>query len=196
MSMTSLLDRPMTVPEFLAWSEERPEERYELVNGKVVGMVADSVGHNLTKFAAASALNDAVRARGLPCLVLIDGVGVKINNLTLRIPDVLVHCGAAPRLDSVTVDAPVVVVEVVSPSSERDDVETKLIDYFSVASIEHYLIIFSERRVIVHHRRSESGSIETRIAHEGEIALVPPGITVTVATMLGRSSVAGGRESA
>jgi Uma2 family endonuclease len=180
----------MKVDEFLAWSEQQPADRYELVDGEVVAMTRDSVRHNQTKFSAARALQDAVRAAGLPCLVFIDGVGVAISEKTLRIPDVLVHCGAEPALDAMIVESPLIVVEVVSPSSEHDDIETKLLDYFSLASIRHYLIIFSEKRVIVHHRRNDEGNIDTRITHDGDITLLPPGLTLPVAALLGPSSAA------
>ena len=133
-------------------------------------------------------IEDAVRAAGLPGVVLIDGVGVAINDRTLRIPDVLVQCGAEPNPDALIVESPLIVVEVVSPSSERDDVETKLVDYFSVASIRHYLIVFSEKRVVVHHRRNDGGDIATRIAHDGDIVLTPPGMAVPVLALLGPSS--------
>ena len=83
------------------------------------------------------------------------------------------------------IESPLIVVEVVSPSSERDDTGAKLVDYFSVAGIRHYLIIVPEKRVVVHHQRNEEG-IATRIAHDGDIALNPPGLTVAVATLLGR----------
>jgi Uma2 family endonuclease len=122
---------------------------------------------------------------GLPCLVLIDGVGVAINDKTLRIPDVLVQCEAEPDPDALIVESPVIVVEVVSPSSERDDTEAKLVDYFEVASIRHYLIVFSEKRVVVHHHRRNEGEIATRIAHDGDIVLNPPGLVVAVAALLG-----------
>ncbi len=165
----------MKVDDFLAWSERQPDDRYELVDGEIVAMTRDTVRHNRTKFAVARALEDAARAAGLPCMVFIDGVGVAINDRTLRIPDVLVQCGAEPNPDALIVESPLIVVEVVSPSSERDDVETKLVDYFSVASIRHYLIIFSEKRVVVHHQRNNAGDIATRIAHDGDIVLSPPG---------------------
>ena len=176
----------MTIDEFFAWQEGQAE-RYELVDGEVVAMTRDTVRHNRTKAAAWRTLDDAVQAAGLPCLVLVDGVGVAINDKTLRIPDVLVQCGAAPDPDALIV-SPLIVVEVVSPSSERDDVETKLVDYFSVASIRHYLIVFSEKRVVVHHRRNDGGDIATRIAHDGDITLDPPGIAVPVLALLGPSS--------
>jgi Uma2 family endonuclease len=175
----------MTVAQFLEWSQPQPDDRYELVEGRIVAMTRDSVRHNQIKAAAWRAFDDSVRASRLKCIVLVDGVGVTINQRTLRIPDVLVHCGADPAPDALTVDNPVIVVEVVSPSSERDDIETKLIDYFAVASIRHYLIVVSEKRVVLHHERNDRGTIDTRIMHEGDITLDPPGITVTVAALLG-----------
>jgi Uma2 family endonuclease len=174
----------MNVDEFLAWSKRQPDDRYELVDGEIVAMTRDTVRHNRTKFTAAQTLEGAVKAAGLPCLVLIDGVGVAINDKTLRIPDVLVQCGAEPDPDALIIESPLIVVEVVSPSSERDDIGAKLIDYFVVASIRHYLIIFSEQRAVVHHQRNEDG-IVTRIAHDGDIVLNPPGLTVAVAALLG-----------
>jgi hypothetical protein len=46
----------------------------------------------------------------------------------------------------------------------------------------------------VHHQRNEGGDIATRIAHDGDIALKPPGMTVPVGALLGPSS-AGGAEA-
>jgi Uma2 family endonuclease len=192
MNVPVLPKERMKVDEFLAWSARQPDDRYELVDGEVVAMTRDTVRHNRTKGAAFRALEDAARAAGLPCVVLIDGVGVAINDRTLRIPDVLVQCGAEPDPDALVVESPLIVVEVVSPSSERDDVETKLVDYFSVTSIRHYLIVFSEKRVIVHHRRNEGGDIATRIAHDGDIVLTPPGMAVPVVALLGPPSGRGG----
>ncbi len=175
----------MKVEEFLAWSNRQPDDRYELVDGEVVAMTRDTVRHNLAKSAASRALYDAVRAAKLSCNVFVDGVGVVINRETLRIPDVVVQCGGKFDPDATVVESPLIVVEVISPSSERDDTDTKLVEYFSVASICHYLIVFSEKRVVVHHRRNERGTIDTRIAHDGEIALDSPGMTLQVTALLG-----------
>jgi Uma2 family endonuclease len=179
----------MKVPEFLAWTETQPEEnRYELVDGEVVAMTRDTVRYNRTRAAVWRAFDDAVRATRLPCLVLVDGVGVVINEQTLRIPDVVVQCGAEPDPNAMVLDSPLIVVEVISPSSEREDTDAKLIEYFSVVSIHHYLIVFSGKRVVVHHQRNERNAFDTRILPGGEIVLNPPGLSVAVAVMLGRSS--------
>lgn len=176
----------MNVEEFLAWSERQPDEdRYELVDGEVVSMTRDTVVHNRTKGAVYIALLNAVREAGLPCEVFIDGIGVAINEKSLRIPDLVVQCGAGLAPSAMLADVPVIAVEVVSPSRERDDVDTGFLDYFSVASIRHHLIVFSEKRVVIHHHRDGVGKIESTIVSEGEIVLDPPGLSVSVTTLLG-----------
>jgi Uma2 family endonuclease len=175
----------MNVDEFLAWSEHQPGESYELVDGRVFAMTRETVLHNLVKGEVFSALRDAVRAAGLPCHVFVDGVGIAVNKDTLRIPDVALQCGVDLNLKAMTIEAPLIVVEVASVSSENDDTSAKLIDYFSVTSIQHYLVILPRQRGVVHYQRGERDKIDTRIAHDGEIVLAPPGITLAVAALLG-----------
>ena len=82
-------------------------------------------------------------------------------------------------------EAPLIVVEVTSLSSERDDTGEKLVEYFSVPSICHYLIVNPVKNVVVHHARGQGGGdISTRIASSGVIDLTPPGMTVLVAALL------------
>jgi Uma2 family endonuclease len=183
--------QPMKVPEFLVWAEAQPQGRYELVDGKIVAVAPELARHNLVKLEVAIALRDAVRAAKLPCTVFTDGVGIAINDRTVREPDASVQCGVAVDLDEMIIKAPVIVVEVASPSSERHDTHAKLIEYFSVPSIRHYLIVLPEKRVVVHHQRNQEGEIATRLAHDGDIALAPPGMTVPVAALLGPLEVGG-----
>ena len=94
---------------------------------------------------------------------------------------------------SVTLLTPteLIVVEVVSPSSERDDTGEKLVEYFSVASIRHYLIVNPFRRVVIHHARDDAGTIVTRIMIDGTIDLTPPGMDVAVGDLLAGADDAG-----
>ena len=73
-----------------------------------------------------------------------------------------------------------VVVEVTSPGTLSVDTGFKLTDYFRVPSIRHYLIVVTERRMVVHHARRDDGAIDTRMAASGRVALDPPGITISV----------------
>jgi hypothetical protein len=58
------------------------------------------------------------------------------------------------------------------------------VEYFSVPSIQHYLIVNPAKKVVVHHGRGRGGDISTRISSSGEISLTPPGMTVPVAELL------------
>jgi Uma2 family endonuclease len=187
MSMTTVPKQRMKVPEFLAWADKQPDGNYELVDGEIVAMSPDRVRHNLVKAAAYRALDDAVKAAGLPCRVFTDGVGVVINDNTTRIPDASVQCGVKLNLESMVLEAPLIVLEVISPSSERQDLGAKLVEYFSVPSIRHYLVVVPQKRAVVHHMRHDEGGLSTYIGRNGDIVLNPPGMTVPVTALLGPS---------
>jgi Uma2 family endonuclease len=174
----------MTVAEFLDWAMAQPRGRYELVRGEVVAMAPERLRHLLVKGAAFRALGDAVKRAGLPCTVFPDGATVVIDNEHSREPDAAVQCGGMTDLDTMILASPLIVVEVTSPSSERDDTGEKLVEYFSLPSIQDYLIVNPAKKVVIHHKRSEGGTIATRIASAGEIDLSPPGMTVPVAELL------------
>jgi Uma2 family endonuclease len=177
----------MRVSEFLAWADKQPDGRYELVDGIVRTMAPERighVGHGLVKFAVAKALDNAIRTAGLSCTVLPDCAGVSVGDETVRIPDASVQWGPDLDPNSMILEAPLVVVEVVSPSSERKDTHIKLIEYFSVPSIHHYLIVLPEEQVVLHHER-RGEHILTHIVRDGEISLNPPGIAIPIADMLG-----------
>jgi Uma2 family endonuclease len=92
-----------------------------------------------------------------------------------------VHCGEALPDDTVIVPAPVIVVEVLSPSTATRDTGAKLADYFRLPSLRHYLIVRTDRPTVIHHRRGDGELIETRIVTSGGIGLDPPGITLELA---------------
>jgi Uma2 family endonuclease len=174
----------MNVQEFLAWAAAQPRGRYELAGGEIVTMAPERALHNLVKLAVVRALGDAVALAGLPCTVFTDGMTVVIDNEHSREPDAAVQCNVSTDLASMILEAPLIVVEVTSPSSERDDTGDKLVEYFSVPSIRHYLIVNPTKRVVVHHARDEHGQIVTRIMSNGQLDLAPPGMTVPVRELL------------
>jgi Uma2 family endonuclease len=116
--------------------------------------------------------------------VFTDGMTVVIDEEHAREPDAAVQCGVAFDANTMILEAPLIVFEITSPSSERDDSGEKLVEYFSVPSIHHYLIVNPTKKVVIHHARSEGGDISTRIASSGEVDLTPPGMRVPVAELL------------
>jgi Uma2 family endonuclease len=173
--------RRMTVAEFLVWASAQPRGRYELVRGEVVQMAPERRRHLLVKGAVFRALGDAIARAGLACTVFPDGATVVIDNEHAREPDAAVEFGVTGNLDSMILEAPLIVVEVVSPSSERVDTGDKVAEYFSVLSIQHYLIVDPMEKVVIHHARGR----ERQVLTSGEeIDLTPPGMTVPVAELL------------
>lgn len=175
----------MNVDEFLTWAEGRPG-RYELVDGEVFAMSPERVRHGLVKYAAQTALNRAIETAGLPCHMMPDGMTVRIDEATTFEPDALVYCGPRIDLDAIEVPNPVVVVEVLSPGTRSVDSGTKLIGYFQVASLCHYLILDPVKRLLIHHRRGQGSSVETHIVSDGVLDLTPPGLQIAVADLFVR----------
>lgn len=72
------------------------------------------------------------------------------------------------------------VVEVVSPGSLRFDTGAKLTDYFRVPTIRHYLVVKTDRPVVIQHRRIDDTTIETRLIREGTFDRDPPGLSIAL----------------
>ena len=182
--MAKTLEKSMTVPEFLEWAIKQPRGRYELVRGKIIAMAPEQARHALTKHRIARLLEDAVRKTGLYCTVFPDGMTVVVDGHTSYEPDAVVQCGRAVDLDSLVVEDPLIVVEVLSPTNAPIDMTEKLVDYFRVESIIHYLIADTKRCTITHHRRGDRGEdIATRIVRDGTLSLDPPGLEINVADL-------------
>ena len=182
--MTALPQHQMTADEFIAWSEETPG-RFELHDGVVVEMMAERAVHADVKFAVQSALKTAISAAGVPCRMLPDGMRVRVSTKIVYEPDALVYCGPRVAPDAVEVANPVLVVEVLSPSTAKVDRGDKLDNYFRIPGLMHYLIVDPVRRGAIHHtRQGEAGAIVIRLYHSGSIAMNPPGITIDVVGLL------------
>jgi Uma2 family endonuclease len=174
----------MNVAEFLDWAARQPRGRFELVDGTPIAMSPERNSHILAKGAVYRALREAVIRSRLDCVVLPDGATVIIDGHKSREPDVVVQCGKRPDPESTVVDAPTILVEVTSPSTMRTDTDDKLVEYFSLPTVAHYVLVHLAQGVVVHHRRTEGGSIETRIVRDGSLDLDPPGLSVPVAALL------------
>ena len=179
--MTTAL-KHLTTDEFLLWAEGR-EGRWELFDGVPAMMAPERVLHGATKGECYAALRAAVRRAKLPCRVYPDGVAVRINARSTYQPDTSVSCGQAPSVDALAIDDPVIAVEVLSPGTAAVDHGRKLSGYFSLPSVQHYLILDPDRRVVIHHKRATGEAIETRVLTEGTAKLDPPGFEVAVAAM-------------
>jgi Uma2 family endonuclease len=131
------VQRPLQMDKaaFLAWVEGR-EERYELDRGRVVMMTGGSRAHwqitaNLLR--ALDTRLDRDKWSVLP------EFGIDLGPASIRYPDIVVDiAGETPQ--DLTATAPVLIAEVLSPSSERIDLGDKAAEYLRLQSLAAYLV--------------------------------------------------------
>jgi Uma2 family endonuclease len=171
----------LTREEFRRWTETQTG-RFERVGGQPVCMAPERAVHARLKARVWRALDAAIRDTGLDCEALPDGMTIEIDDDTDYEPDAVVNCGPRIDPDAIVAANPVVVVEVLSPSTQSVDSSDKLADYFRVPSIQHYLIVRARRREVIHHMRS-GDEIISRPINIGAIRMDPPGILIDIAAI-------------
>ena len=175
----------LTVDEFLAWAVRQAEGKYELIDGVIVMQQAQKWGHSKVKLAVYAALRNAISVAGVPYYAAPDGPTVRISKHKAFVPDALVAPLPEPEFDDLEINDPIIVVEVLSPSTVRMDSTTKLRGYFKVASVRHYLIVDPKKCAVTHYRRGRDGAVKRRVVRKGTLALKPPGIEIGLSDVLG-----------
>lgn len=141
--MPNVAEKLMSLDEFVAWERDQPE-RYEYVGGILTMMTGGSAAHVTIAMNLAFALRHALRGTG--CRPFGSDMKV-IANQTVRYPDISVICRPVGDRENHISD-PVVIIEVISPSTEREDRGRKKFDYFATPSIQQYAIVEQDVRRI------------------------------------------------
>ena len=170
------MQQRLTREEYLRWVEGQPK-RYERIAGEPVARLPECTQHVRVKSRIWAALDRAVRQAGLDCEALADGMTIEVDDDTDYEPDAVVNCGPKLSPDTTVATNPVIVVEVLSPSTQSIDSSDKLADYFRVPSIQHYLVLRTRRPEIIHYSRA-GDEIVSRVVTAGAIVLDPPGISI------------------
>ena len=135
----------LTAEEYLR-QERLAESKSEYVNGSVYAMSGASLNHN--RIAGNVFVSLSNQLRGRPCEVFSSDMKVQIDRAnTFRYPDVSGLCGPLSFYDDVT-DAyqnPALIVEVLSPSTEKFDREEKFNLYRLLDSLQEYVLIRQDR---------------------------------------------------
>ena len=185
MAQVQKIDPPMTAAAFMAWQEAQASgRRYELLDGIVYEMLAERLVHARVKSRVHALLERQIAAGGLMCEAIPDGMAVKIDAQTVFEPDALVRCGSPLPGDTLLIDDPVIVIEVVSPTSQRIDILRKFARYFLNPFIIHYLIIIPAEKSAIHHRRLPDGQIVSLPNETGLIKLDPPGLVLDLGQVM------------
>lgn len=147
-----------TTEEYLAL-EERSEIRHEYLNGEIFDMAGGTPIHNQIVFNSAKAIDAALQNRKRPCTVYLADLLVHIKKVNaFTYPDVMVICGKieyeGKRRDVVT--NPVVIIGVLSDSTEKYDRTDKFAFYRQIPTLQEYVMIDQSRVYIECFRKTKS----------------------------------------
>ena len=145
----------LTVEDFLD-SCPNDQRHYQLFDGVMVAMAPPAIPHQIIAAALALEIGLAVRAH-LPGGSVRSQAGIAPHGVRGRDhfeTDILVTCEPPSRGYRGIAEEPLLIVEVLSPSTDRDDVLTKLPAYQRVASLREILYIETERIGATVYRRN------------------------------------------
>ncbi|MFI4948594.1 MAG: Uma2 family endonuclease [Alphaproteobacteria bacterium] len=175
--MGELAIKPMTLDEFLQW-DDGTETYYELIEGFPVAMAPPSEAHSILVVRLVTQIDGGLSGRR-PCRAQIEaGVTRPDSADTYFVADIAATCAAIePRRQ--TVKDPFLIVEILSPGTERHDRRVKLPVYRQIASVQEILFIASDGLYAELHRRAGARWI-TEILRGGDarLALASVGIEI------------------
>jgi Uma2 family endonuclease len=166
----------MTVEEFLRW-ESGDDRRYELVDGRILAMTPPAEAHGVVAVRLAARIETALQGRR-PCRVLTEaGVRIPRRGHDFYVADLGVTC-APPSPTRRHLEDPVLLVEVLSPSTEAHDRKTKLPDYRLIPSVQEIAFVDSTGMHAEVHRRLDGERWLTEIVRgpEGVLRLASIGL--------------------
>lgn len=144
--MTSLAAETYVTPEAYLALERKAEFKSEYSHGEIFAMSGASNAHNLITLDIATELNLQLRRRG--CLVYVSEMRVRTSPTgSYFYPDVAVVCDE-PRFEDNVFDTllnPIVIVEVLSPSTEAYDRGEKFTHYQELASLHEYILVSQDK---------------------------------------------------
>ena len=150
--------------DYLA-GEREVEIRSEYVDGLVYAMAGASETHNTIAMSFASAIDNALKDG---CRVWQSDMKVVVKNKGQRFayyPDIMAACGENTD-DKYVRTNPVLIVEVLSDSTERTDLKEKFDNYTSIPSLLEYVVVAQDVPLVRLWRRRTSWERETYRAGE------------------------------
>jgi len=136
---------PFVSPDEYLQAERLASVKSEYVSGQVWAMSGASRMHNAIATNLIIALGTALR--GTPCQVYGSDMRVFVpDNVTYAYPDVSVVCGAQEYTDAVvdTLLNPIVLIEILSPSTAHYDRNVKFIKYRRLPSLREYVLVHQD----------------------------------------------------
>jgi len=157
MSAMAAEKKSRTAQEYLAWERQQPE-KHEFHDGEVFAMAGATFEHNQIVINVGAELRSALRDK--PCRVCASDLRVRVPATGLyTYPDASVVCGR-PEFEDGSLDTllnPLVLVEVLSESTQDYDRGTKFTNYRTIPSLREYVLISSDQVLVEHYTRGDDG---------------------------------------
>ncbi len=141
-----------TVSEYLAL-DRASERKFEYIDGALRLLAGGSGNHSLVALNLAAMLRELLRSQ--VCRVFNSDMRVKLSSKRYVYPDLTITCDPRQQLDDDTVHAPLVVFEVLSPSTEQCDKTEKRRYYKAVESIQEVILVHTRAQFVEVHQRSQ-----------------------------------------
>ncbi len=135
----------LTLAEYIEWENAQPDKN-EFVRGEVFAMVGGRRIHGRVVGNLLRAFGN--RLDGSPCQVFAESMKVQVAGNSILYPDLFVTCDPEDLRTDQIFHAPLVVVEVLSPSTHAYDRSLKFALYRGVASLREYVLIDPESRQV------------------------------------------------
>jgi len=158
----------VTSEEYLAREATSPT-RLEYLRGEIFDMAGGTPDHSGITAAFIAALG--VQLAGRPCRVFSSDLKIRVEETDLSTcPDLAVVCGplATASRDPNAVTNPVLLVEVLSPSTEAYDRGAKFGHYRHLASLKEMVFVDHASHTVEVHRRNEAGRFELYVFEAGD----------------------------
>ncbi|SFI97736.1 Uma2 family endonuclease [Methylobacterium brachiatum] len=169
MALAAKRDTRMGFAAFRRWAEDRPdEERWELLDGEPVLMSPPRERHQRIVMNLAGRLDALAEPRGCRAMPGLGIVSAEQDDF-VPIPDVVVRCG--PPLPDGYAEDPLLVAEVLSPSTMSLDRGRKIDFYRTVPSLRVLLIVYSDELRVEVWRRGASDWTVQALGPGGSVAL-------------------------
>jgi Uma2 family endonuclease len=169
-------------PEEYLETEKSALIRHEYVSGEIYAMAGSSDRHNLICMNLVKMLDDHLLKS--ECDVFFLDLKLRADDETYYYPDVFVACDENPE-SSYYREKPVLVIEVLSPSTRQIDRREKLKVYRQIPSLNEYAIIEQDKVHIELHRRQANGSWITQFYSDSHPELDVDFQSVNLLTSLG-----------
>jgi Uma2 family endonuclease len=174
-------EKPMTIEEFLAFTDTRPQgERWELIEGVPV-MHASPVGHHQMIAANITGFLWRFKMERSPGWFPIPGTGTKVpaSEKSLPQPDIMV-LERPPTGEPVSEEA-LVLFEVLSPSNRKGDQAWRRKVYASVPNCQHYVTVSLKRVEVVAYDRASRWKGRSLTSLADALALPALGVSIPLA---------------